>query len=515
MNAEGPTQPRDPALATLPDHVARTVSDPARREVLSRLRMMDTVSDPDFDRLTRTAATLFDAPIALISLVDLDRQWFKSCIGLSERATPIGMSFCAHTIASESDILVVEDARADPRFLDNPLVTGGSTLRFYAGAPLIVHGARIGSLCVIDNTPRDTPDPRLLARLTDLAALASSLFALKDSSHRGSIAAAALDRAEKRHKLALETANIASWIWDIDSNTVECDPLLPELFGLAPATRVNARKLFFAIDRRDLRRTDEELSTALRSGDYAGEYRIKDTSPVGWVATRGRVIERSGDGKARLVIGVTYNVSERKWTEESQRVLLRELNHRVKNTLATVQALASQTVRHAREPREFLDAFSARLQALGRAHGLLSDREWRGIGLEELIRQQTEPFDDPVSSRVRTGGPPVWLPPDQAVALGLILHELASNALKYGALSVSAGAVDIRWRLQGAPGERSAVLHWLEEGGPQVSEPERRGFGSILIRRSLDKVLTSNVNHEFLPGGVHAQITLPLDAATS
>ncbi|TIM17952.1 MAG: histidine kinase, partial [Mesorhizobium sp.] len=103
------------------------------------------------------------------------------------------------------------------------------------------------------------------------------------------------------------------------------------------------------------------------------------------------VIERDGDGKPTLIFGVNYDVTERKLGDERQRLLLRELNHRVKNTLATVQALATQTVRHARQPSEFLEAFSARLQALGAAHSLLSDREWRGIGIRELVQIEVKP----------------------------------------------------------------------------------------------------------------------------
>ncbi len=142
------------------------------------------------------------------------------------------------------------------------------------------------------------------------------------------------------------------------------------------------------------------------------------------MATRGRVIERDGDGKPTLIFGVNYDITERKLGDERQRLLLRELNHRVKNTLATVQALATQTVRHARQPSEFLEAFGARLQALGVAHNLLSDREWRGIGISELVQIEVKPFDSTERPRIddfrrrspayaRPGG---WAGPDPARA---------------------------------------------------------------------------------------------------
>jgi two-component sensor histidine kinase len=502
--------------AAMPERVAQVLSDRARLSVLANLQTLQTLRDPDFDHLTNLAAALFGTPISLVSLLDSDRQLFKSSFGVSQTETAVNVSFCAHAIAADSDLTIVEDVSADPRFAENPFVTGEPNVRFYAGAPLVVYGARIGTLCVLDVKPRMSPDPVVLQQFQSLAALASNLFTLKDQSRRGRIAEAALVRSEKRHALALEAATIASWVWDIRSGMVECDPLLPQLFGLAPATRLRARQLFFAIDRRDLRSTDADLTRAVNASDeYNGAYRIRGISPVRWLATRGRVIERDDDGNALLVIGVSYDISERKWTEESQRGLLRELNHRVKNTLATVQALASQTVRHARDPREFLDAFRGRLVSLGRAHGLLSDLEWRGISLEELLRLQVLPFDDPNGPRIRTNGPKLWLTPDQALALSPILHEMGSNALQYGALSNGRGRVEIGWRVTGSAGSQEVLISWREIGGPPVAEPERKGFGSILIGRSLDKIMGSNVHHQFLPDGVEAEIRFPLETSAA
>ena len=223
------------------------------------------------------------------------------------------------------------------------------------------------------------------------------------------------------------------------------------------------------------------------------------------------MVEHDAAGRAALMFGVNYDITERKASEERQRLLLRELNHRVKNTLATVQALATQTVRHASDPRAFLESFSARLQALGAAHNLLSDREWRGIGLRELVRLEAKPFDSETAPRIRAEGADVMLPPDQAMGLGLILHELGSNALKYGALSVPGGSVSLAWRVEKRNGTRFLVLDWRESGGPPVSPPQSHGFGTILIRRSLGKVLDSDVRHEFLPGGVGATVSMPLD----
>ncbi|RWC48968.1 MAG: GAF domain-containing protein [Mesorhizobium sp.] len=506
MNSKAETEPG------LPAEVVRAVKDVDRLAVLHGLKMLDTAADPDFDRISSLAAAVMQVPIALVTLVDNERQWFKSRFGLDETETAADISFSAHAIAAGDEPMVVADATTDPRFKANPLVTGKHHVRFYAGAPMIVAGAAIGTLCVLDRKPHPFPSRARLEQLKALADLAASLFTLKDATRSGAIAEAALAREEKRRAIALDAASLASWAWDIRTDIIECDTLLSELFNLPRSNRLRARDILTAIDPRDVYQTETRFRDALTgSDDYFGEYRVKGLHPPRWLATRGRVIERDGDGKPTLIFGVNYDISERKLGDERQRLLLRELNHRVKNTLATVQALATQTVRHARQPSEFLEAFSARLQALGIAHNLLSDREWRGIGIRELVQIEVKPFDTAEQPRMTISGADLLLSPDQAVGLGLILHELASNALKYGSLSVLSGKVDLDWRTQGRKGARRLVLTWRESGGPQVAPPERHGFGSILIRRSLAKVISSEVTHEFRPEGVFAEISMPLE----
>jgi len=500
------------AVQELPADVRQVVDDESRRSVLHGLETLDTSADPDFDRLTGLAAALMEAPIALVSLVDMERQWFKSCLGMESRETPVGLSFCAHAITAGAEVMVVSDAATDPRFASNSLVTGEPHIRFYAGAPITVSGERIGTLCVIDRVPRERPSTEKLDQLKMLAGLASSLFALKEGARTGMLARAELVREEKRRAVAVEAASLASWVWDVRTGAIECDTLFPVLLGLPPATGLSARQIFRAIDRRDIRQAERSFKEALSGNeDYVGEYRIAGIEPARWLGARGRVVERDMAGNATLVFGVNYDISERKSAEEHQRLLLRELNHRVKNTLATVQALATQTVRHARKPGEFLEAFSARLQALGLAHGLLSDREWHGIALGELVQLEVKPFDDGESPRIKVSGNDVYLSPDQALGLGLMLHELASNAMQYGSLSTSDGTVDLNWTVERSRQARRLTLTWTEAGGPAVEPPQRHGFGSILIRRSLSKIISSEVKHEFLPGGVRAEVSMPLE----
>lgn len=189
------------------------------------------------------------------------------------------------------------------------------------------------------------------------------------------------------------------------------------------------------------------------------------------------VLRDSAGGLASVHVQI-LDVTERKRAEATQRLLLGELNHRVKNTLATVQAMAMQTLRYSPEPAAFAADFSGRIQALARSHSLLSHATWQGAMLRELIDQQLQlgTIDD---ARLEVSGPDVQLPPQTALHLGLILHELTTNANKYGALSNDRGRLSLAWELRGGVLE----LRWVERGGPAVVPPARTGFGTTLIER--------------------------------
>jgi len=185
-------------------------------------------------------------------------------------------------------------------------------------------------------------------------------------------------------------------------------------------------------------------------------------------------------GRLTSVNVLILDVTERRRAEETQQLLIGELNHRVKNMLATVQAIASQTLRHAPSPADFSGSFTGRIQAMARAHSLLSDATWQGARLGDLIRAQLRlgAFDE---TRIAAAGPDLFLSPQLALHLGLILHELGTNAIKYGALSLPQGQVAIGWSVEGG----SLRLSWAESGGPPASPPARRGFGTTLIEQSV------------------------------
>jgi len=198
--------------------------------------------------------------------------------------------------------------------------------------------------------------------------------------------------------------------------------------------------------------------------------------------------------------------------EEHRRLLINELNHRVKNTLATVQSIASQTLRTSSSVGEANKALESRLLTLSRTHDVLTHESWDGADMGEIVARALEPYSDPDGKRLRFEGPPVRLSPRTALALSMAFQELATNAVKYGALSNGAGAVRIGWSLaDGQDGRPRLHVRWEEAGGPTVRPPGRRGFGSRLLERALAHDLDGDVTLEFAATGVVC--TLEADAA--
>ncbi len=212
------------------------------------------------------------------------------------------------------------------------------------------------------------------------------------------------------------------------------------------------------------------------------------------------------DGEAVGVFVEGSDVTDRVRAEAQQKLLLDELNHRVKNTLATVQSIAAQTLRNNPEPEAFRETFEARLLALSATHDVLTASNWRSAQLRDVLAVEFKPYG---AERYAMEGPDVALSATEALTLGLLFHELTTNAAKYGALSCADGCVRIAWTVE--PGPRLS-LTWREEGGPKVVAPTRRGFGSRLIERSLKGEIGGDATLDFHADGLSCRIVLPLTA---
>jgi PAS domain S-box-containing protein len=222
---------------------------------------------------------------------------------------------------------------------------------------------------------------------------------------------------------------------------------------------------------------------------------------------------RDGEGRLIGAINMLVDISDRKEAEARQKVLIDELNHRVKNSLATVQSLALQTMKHATDLEDFGTTFEARVVALAKAHDLLTKRSWMGAPLDGLLHDIVAPYGDG-GERLRISGPAIDLNPRAALSLTMVLNELATNAAKYGSLSTSAGTLSIRWDVHADPQPRLEI-DWIEEGGPRVGAPARRGFGTRLIERCVERDLDGRLDLQFAETGIRCRMSLPTDHLTA
>jgi PAS domain S-box-containing protein len=238
------------------------------------------------------------------------------------------------------------------------------------------------------------------------------------------------------------------------------------------------------------------------------EYRIEIGGSVRWYDFHIDAL-RDVEGAIVGLTGAAVDITERKESEAHLRLLMRELTHRSKNLLAVIQAMARQTAKHAGNVERFLQRFSERLQALARSHDLLVQESWHGASLDDLVRSQLGHYLDRKNSQVSIEGKDVQLKPEAAQSLGLALHELATNAAKYGALSRVRGRVHIAWKR--LPPERGSAieLQWTETKGPKVSGPKRRGFGSMVIEHNLARAIEAEVSLTFDPDGLKCRMIVP------
>ena len=259
------------------------------------------------------------------------------------------------------------------------------------------------------------------------------------------------------------------------------------------------------------RRTDELLQTrapipvrdidahVVHGGSWFGEL-IHTTRDGREIVVESRIASVSYDDDI-YALETNRDITERKRHEEREQLLMREMNHRAKNMLGLVQAIARQTA--TRNPEEFIERFSERIQALSANQELLVRDEWKGVETEDLVRTQLAPFADLIGSRIVVQGPELRLKATAAQAIGLALHELATNAGKYGALSMDTGRVDIRWATDGD----IFTMSWVERDGPPVSAPKRRGFGTVVMQEMAEDTVDGTVDLDYAPSGVTWRLT--------
>jgi PAS domain S-box-containing protein len=317
---------------------------------------------------------------------------------------------------------------------------------------------------------------------------------------------------------ALEAGGVGYWELALPGMALQVSPKAKELLGRPAGVPFGLPELSALLAAEDEARlvTDIQAAIAARTEYQAEQLVTLADGSEKWVNVRGRVVAETAAGPS-LMVGVVFDVTERQLafaavaaSERRQRRLVDELNHRVKNTLATVQSIARQSAKRAESWDEFVELFEARLMALSLTHNALTRGGWETAGLVELLRQELGPYPQ---EQVRLEGEDVALLPREALAMAMVFHELATNAAKYGALSTPHGCVDVRWGATRGLGGFRLSLDWIERDGPRVTPPTRRGFGSRLVEGSVAGELGGSAELEFAETGFRARLSVPLGRA--
>lgn len=523
-------------------------STPDRIDILHGLNILDTPPEPDFDDLVLVAQALCRVPVALISLVDRDRQWFKARVGFEPPETPLNQSVCAHA-ADVEDLLVIPDLSADPRTCRNTLVTQAPHIRFYAGVPLVLDGVFLGTLCVIDFAPRPeglSEDQRRALRalaqqvvvqirarqkrrrwmseieeqnvaLRVAARHAQALFRLGDSLQSITSAEDALRVGSTIMAETLDATRAGFGTVDPERETVMMQPewRAPGVTSLAGQHSFRTYGSFIddlkagelvivqdvTTDPRTAAMADRLLDIGIRVLINVPVFQHDRFVLVGFVHYDWRrpLTDQDATFIRTVADRVQSAVSHLRAVEE-RRIMNREMGHRLKNTFAMITAIARQTF--AGQDRAALRDFSARLGAVGSAYDLLANERWEAADLRCVVQSCMSMAGG--TERFVLDGPAVSLAADAALSAAMLLHELATNAMKYGALSVPEGRVFVTWTVE----DGTLALVWRETGGPGVARPTRTGFGSRLIRMGL--LGSGDTEMDFRPEGLHCRFDAPL-----
>jgi PAS domain S-box-containing protein len=317
-----------------------------------------------------------------------------------------------------------------------------------------------------------------------------------------------LRQSERLRSLALAAGQMGSWEWNLASGSIVWDHGQCEIFGVDPHTFVPTLETVRPLINHD---DFELLVGAFRkvtkdANTFQTEFRV--LRPAGEVRWCTGTAAASFDERGQLIwlSGVTADITERKRAEERQILLAEEVDHRARNVVAVVQSIMRLT--RADSIDEYIGALDGRIGALSSAHRLLASSRWEGADLNRLVEEEFAPYLAERHERVSSRGPVVLLPPAIAQTIALALHELATNAAKYGALSTTSGRVALTWRTEAGKLE----LVWVESGGPKVSPPTRRGYGSRAIIAGIERQLGGIVNFDWQANGLHCTLSVPHDS---
>jgi PAS domain S-box-containing protein len=487
---------------------------------------------PDgYDGVITVAVYLDPANEALRRLLDEDRDsvtLLRADGFILARSSGLGNQPLPAHVRADS-VIAAALARGEDRY---SALGGGSpdgrrrlfSLRRVNGWPLYVLAARPTAEIVA--AWRRSMVPQLLIGVPAwLALIALGLFVRRSQGELErrveertaglAAAATALREGEQRLRLAHEAAGIGYWDHDMTTGATDWSPEMYALYGLDPerdGPMSHHRYFGEMVYQDDCARVIEAAQEAIKTGRYECEYRVWRRRPDGgrelrWIVGRGRVMA-AADGTNRRLLGANVDITERREAEEQEAMLMREVDHRAKNVLAVVLSLLHLTRREG--GANYAASLEGRVAAMGRVHTLLAENRWAGADLKEIVDAEVGVYalpDSAIGSRVSVSGPAVRLAPDVAQAMSVVLHELATNAAKYGALSAPEGRVEIRWSLDA---KGTLTLEWRERGGPTIEgPPTRQGFGSRLLQTTVRRQLDGELEFEWAAEGLRCTVTAP------
>jgi len=470
------------------------------------------------DDLTRFAAALCEAPVALVTLLEEEYQHFLGRTGFDGTGTRRDISFCTHAVTADG-VMVVPDTLADPRFVDNPLVTGGPQVRFYAGAPMRASdGSVLGTVCVLDTVPRAGGlTPLQHQGLMVLAQAAMGRLDDRRIAREQGIAAAdsrrALEESDLRFRTLADTMPQMVWSTLPDGFHDYYNARWYEFTGtpLGSTDGEGWNDVFHPDDRE---RSWVVWRHSLETGEpYEIEYRLKHfDGTYRWVLGRALPIRDDGGAITRW-FGTCTDIHEQKLALEEREIISQELAHRIKNIFAVIAGLIQFTARNRPEFAPIATDLRQRVTALGRAHDFVrphsaqSRPSARQDSLTGLLADLFEPYQQGDGLRIAIEGEDMLVDDRSATPLALLFHELATNATKYGALSAQDGSITVGI----GHDDGTVTITWREHGGPPAMEPATgmTGFGSQLIELSAVRQLGGTVTRDWRPDGLTVAIRVP------
>ena len=349
------------------------------------------------------------------------------------------------------------------------------------------------------------------APLTDAGGAVVGVVSMKLDISERKRAERALAERNVQLSLAGKAALVGSFAYDVDTEIIQISAGYAAIHGFPDGTIEIKRSQWQAgVHPEDRVRVEELRSRAFRHrwDEYAADYRVVRTSgEVRWIESRS-FVSYCNDGQPLRVVGVNIDATERKRAEEHQRTLLAELDHRVKNVLATVSAIITQTPKANSSLADFVTALDDRIKSLGRTHELLSHNRWQGVSLEEIVRCELAPY---TAGNAAIGGPGVTLKAEAAQAVAMVLHELATNAAKYGAFSKRGGQLSLRWQWLRNGSHGRLAIEWQEFGGTPVLAPSQSGYGTSIVRELIPFELGGTVDLDFASDGLRCRLEIPAD----